>query len=225
MRYLFKITVLLQLSAGTYLKLKIFDAALNPGWRLFKKCFRRELFSSNDKIKKADLFTKYQCSCHLLHLDQAVDKIRKLLRPQTQMDFQKGFLNLAKSKLRTQNFTTLKSTNLKQLIGSSCDLSVARLSAQCVNNSLIISEGRTAQAPEIHFIISFLSSAFKLSTSISLLILSAVNQSSYFFVQLALIVLFHETSGAGTYIVHPPGKITVSISWLMTFQRSLLCGN
>ena len=60
---------------------------------LIQKKYFSNYFSSEDK-QVSKLFRKYQCPHHLLHLDQAADKIHKLLRHHTQIGFQKCFLHL-----------------------------------------------------------------------------------------------------------------------------------
>ena len=171
--------------------------------------------SSKDKINKS---TNY--SQNFKHLVTFLILIKQLTRFIRFFDitlrwvYERVFFILQNHKLRTQNFTTLKARLFfffRQWIRLSGDPSVRRLNAQCINNSLVISEGTAAEESRIHFRIFFRSCAFKLPASVSLLIPSVANQSSYFSVKLALKILFHETSGAWTYFSYPSGTTTVSI--------------
>ena len=103
------------------------------------------------------------------------------------MDFRKGLI-LQIHMLQTQICTALKAWQFfyEAMIRSSRDPSVGRLNAQCINDSLIIFEGRATQASRICFVIFLRSGAFKLPTSVSLLIPFLANQLLYFSVQLTL---------------------------------------
>ena len=106
--------------------------------------------------------------------------------------------------LQTQNFITLKARlSFSEAMSKIIPWFVSRrLDAQCINDSLIISEGRAAQTSRIQFKISFCGGAFALPASVLFNDFSCSQPISYFSVQLALKVLFHETSGAWTYFVH-----------------------
>ena len=115
------------------------------------------------------------------------------------------FFILQNHMLQMQNFITLKARlSFSEAMSKIITWFVSRrLDAQCINDSLIDSEGRAAQTSRIHFKISFHGGAFALLASVLFIFDFSCSQPiSYFSVQLALKVLFHETSGAWTYFVH-----------------------
>ena len=122
-------------------------------------------FSSKNKINKS---TNYSQNIYFLFIFLILTK--QLTRFISFFDIKLRWVfemfssscRIVRCKRRTSQPWKHGCPSLKQLIRLSCDQSVRIL------NTLIISEGRAAQASRVHFIITFCSGAFKLPASTSL---------------------------------------------------------
>ena len=106
----------------------------------------------------------------------------------------------------------------------SSDPSTATVSAQLLNESIIILLSKPSHAARIHLTISLRGGACMFPAAVKEWASPAIH-SSYFSVTFALNGLFQSTSGAWMYFVQPPGMIkgsifdvrssclTVSITW------------